>query len=517
MENPDRSEQKSEHNLSQTELKLFQDTYMGVAQLSSSDEATRNAQRELQKSQVLPQIEIDETKGTASEKAALRSIQLFQRLDSDGNDFLGKRELSTALQDNNIKGQDALALAALYRYYDWLVELHDDFGSEKSRGISKADLTQFKATASVGVEDFAKAKEALAFFKPSAPGNKTPDFAKFDLDGDAALSDEELRKASSAGRSVGDAAMLQYLMKERLENGALHRAETPSVNEAAVEKLVREKVAAFSINSEIGELSRRLDKSLAALKPEATESYSYPDQGQIGDCYLVAAVASIMRYEPALLKAMIRQNENDTITVTFPGDKEHPVNILPPTEAEQTVFLSGSPTGSIIEKALGEYRRQKERSIDAMAAAETFGEAAELELAPKTSPIEALDGGWDMFATLRLLTGRDYGAAQLTARPQSDKPWQISQEQFAHYLSEHLAKGNGGALNLTMLRRTPASESYEHAYSLLDFDAAGKDGGTVTIRDPHGGFEDGIKKYSVMELSELKAYVFGPLDTTGGR
>ncbi|HMY52903.1 MAG TPA: hypothetical protein PK671_08125, partial [Candidatus Obscuribacter sp.] len=150
MENPDRSEQKSEHNLSQTELKLFQDTDIGVAHLSSSDEATRNAQRELQKSQVLPQIEIDETKGTASEKAALRSIQLFQRLDSDGNDFLGKRELSTALQDNNIKGQDALALAAMYRYYDWLVEFHDDFGLERSRGISKADLTQFKATASVG-------------------------------------------------------------------------------------------------------------------------------------------------------------------------------------------------------------------------------------------------------------------------------------------------------------------------------------------------------------------------------
>ncbi|HNN63634.1 MAG TPA: hypothetical protein PKH78_11360, partial [Candidatus Obscuribacter sp.] len=98
-----------------------------------------------------------------------------------------------------------------------------------------------------------------------------------------------------------------------------------------------------------------------------------------------------------------------------------------------------------------------------------------------------------------------------------DKPWQISHEQFAHYLSEHLAKGNGGALNLTMLRRTPASESYEHAYSLLDFDAAGKDGGTVTIRDPHGGFEDGIKKYSVMELRELKAYVFGPIDTAGGK
>mgnify|MGYP000891956117 CR=1 FL=1 len=503
-------EQQSAQNNGKIENLLLADAYQGATPRAITDQVIAPTESNSPQPQSLPQITID---ATPSELAAQRALQLFPRLDTNGNDFLDRMELSIGLQDSSIKNEDALALATLYRYQERLAELHDDFGIDKSRGITKADLTQFKLSAGVDIKEFAKAKDALAFFHPAPPDNKTPDFAKFDLDRDAALSDEELRKASSARRSVGDAATLEYLMKERDENGALNRDETPYIDLAATEKLALQKAAAFSINSEIGELSRRLEKSVAATKLEATGTYSYPDQGQIGDCYLVAAIASIMRYEPALLKSMIRQNDNDTYTVTFPGDKDHPVTITPPTQAEQTVFLSGSPSGSIIEKALGEYRRQKEQSIDPIAATENFSELSDQQYSPGTSPIEILDGGWDIVETLRLLTGKPYGGAQLTAQPQANQPWQFSHEDFTQYLSQHLAASNAGSLNLTMLRTSPLSESSLHAYSLLDFDANGADGGTVTLRDPHGGFEDGIRKYSIKELSELEPHFFGPIST----
>ncbi len=43
-------------------------------------------------------------------------------------------------------------------------------------------------------------------------------------------------------------------------------------------------------------------------------------QGQVGDCYFVAALASIAMHNPELLENMITDNGNGTYTVSFGGD-----------------------------------------------------------------------------------------------------------------------------------------------------------------------------------------------------
>jgi hypothetical protein len=53
------------------------------------------------------------------------------------------------------------------------------------------------------------------------------------------------------------------------------------------------------------------------------------EQGKVGDCFFESALASVANSSKGQqqIKEMIKENEDGSYTVTFPGDKAHPVNV----------------------------------------------------------------------------------------------------------------------------------------------------------------------------------------------
>ncbi|HEY9677842.1 MAG TPA: C2 family cysteine protease [Drouetiella sp.] len=82
-------------------------------------------------------------------------------------------------------------------------------------------------------------------------------------------------------------------------------------------------------------------------------------QGELGDCYFMSSLASLAKSNPQSIQNMIKDNGNNTYTVTFPGDPDHPVNIDKPSQEEISKYGHGdSEHGnwvSVIEKAHRKY------------------------------------------------------------------------------------------------------------------------------------------------------------------
>lgn len=99
-------------------------------------------------------------------------------------------------------------------------------------------------------------------------------------------------------------------------------------------------------------------------------------QGQIGDCYFMAALVNVAATESALIKSMITDNGNGTYGIRFYGANDDPVyitvnNQLP--NSGRATSASGGSWVSMLEKAYVEY------------SVEVFGEA---------NNYTSINGGW---------------------------------------------------------------------------------------------------------------------------
>jgi hypothetical protein len=128
-------------------------------------------------------------------------------------------------------------------------------------------------------------------------------------------------------------------------------------------------------NSEEGRLVRRADRSLersgASLSAANQNLFAHPDnpledirpdavsQGWTRDCLFMSTLASVANSNPQLIRNMIHDNGNRTYTVTFPGDRQHPVTVSAPTDSELAAFARGSERGlwpAVMERAYGAWR-----------------------------------------------------------------------------------------------------------------------------------------------------------------
>jgi hypothetical protein len=81
-------------------------------------------------------------------------------------------------------------------------------------------------------------------------------------------------------------------------------------------------------------------------------------QGKVGNCSFLSAVASLSATNPEAIARMITPNADGSFTVTFPGDKEHPVTVKAPTDGELALFSKVGGRGiwpAVLEKAYGQY------------------------------------------------------------------------------------------------------------------------------------------------------------------
>ncbi len=79
-------------------------------------------------------------------------------------------------------------------------------------------------------------------------------------------------------------------------------------------------------------------------------------QGWLGDCYMLATLAAVVRKDPAKIKEHIRDNKDGTVTVLFYNQQKEPVYVtvqksIPTIEDEHIPFSSGPLWVKLIEKA----------------------------------------------------------------------------------------------------------------------------------------------------------------------
>lgn len=201
------------------------------------------------------------------------------------------------------------------------------------------------------------------------------------------------------------------------------------------------------------------EQPLRNITPEAIR------QGLVGDCYFLAAVASVASTNPEIIRRIIHHNEDGTFIVTFPGAPNEPINVSPPTLVELALYAQATEYGTwpaVLEKAYGQYLSR-------------HGGAQNRIYAENTDAAE------QVYEALDLMTGQT-GHWEYLPEVDDDSLCQMLTEAFRE-------------------RRAVAAASYDsddedtpdagiptaHAYSIIAWDLGQR---KITLRNPWGPSRD---------------------------
>lgn len=195
-------------------------------------------------------------------------------------------------------------------------------------------------------------------------------------------------------------------------------------------------------------------------------SYSQVNQGDVGDCYFVSALAGLAQQDPSLIQNMITVNSNGTYTVDFAGANgvrdyvtvNSDLAYLPSgyhyASGSSMLFDNGGSSGdlwsSIIEKAYVEFREQQSG----------------------VNSYSSISGGWDN--GLSDLTGQsvqDYYTSGSSTAQQNSLLQTIQNALTNHEVVLMNDNSSNSALHLVG----------DHMYDVLSVNVAA---GTVTLDNP---------------------------------
>jgi hypothetical protein len=227
------------------------------------------------------------------------------------------------------------------------------------------------------------------------------------------------------------------------------------------------------------------DDPLAAITPEAVH------QGNLGDCYFLAPVASLAATNPQAIKDMIRDNGNNTYTVTFPGDPTHPVTVDAPTDAELAKYAHNDQANgdwvNVLEKAHRKYTgRETEDPGDNPQKAITL-------LTGKNTIDDDLTGG---FARIGRTT--EENVAKDIKNAMKDGRVITADTSDGNFLRDYLGADNN-----------PGELVHNHAFAITGFDEKTN---MITMRNPWGNdgkegtfqisLDDFYNKFSDMQIAQ---------------
>lgn len=405
--------------------------------------------------------------------------QVLLKINPDGSPAT-KDQLIAAMNNPEFKGEQAQALAAMYKGFDQLHNIAGNssgvFGFFKSDTVSAKDLEKYPAVT--------KAQQDLVNKDYGDKWWADKNFQKF-AGPDGVMHNSDISKAlKDPNLSADDRTHLADMQKLIAEKGHPDNPNDPKSDKGittkdidkAIEDLPKTDAAKMqaamnwamdltvqSQNEAHGEHNLySTGNPLDSIKPDAIK------QGTVGDCYFEAAVGSVAAEHPEIIQNMIKANPDGTYTVTFPGEPDKPQTVKPPTEAEQGLYNHGTKYGvwaSVLEKAYGQLEQNK-NFIKGETGQEEIGHAGFSHKA-----MELLTGKKSEYTYVNENTNTQQLGAQIQAALDAHHPVTASS-----------LSSSGGSDQ----EQTSDHYAKNHAYSIIGFTPDGHGGGTVKVRNPWG-------------------------------
>ncbi|MBI5172583.1 MAG: hypothetical protein HY986_06820 [Candidatus Melainabacteria bacterium] len=395
------------------------------------------------------------------------ALSIFDKLDTDKNGALKNDEIIAAVQDPSYKGLEAQVVAGLYRGSrsdDTLQNYHKDatlLETENGHGISKKDLEAYETSIVYPAESH------------KAWGLSDKLLGKYS-GGDDSLSKEDLSIALKSGtlpqreREALTFLESNYEKIDRDKGGITKEDIVKNREQATIDQSQSSATSAVesALDKAFTELTDKSGDKLYAHPENALEDIRNPESiRQAGDnCFFVATTLAVAQQNPEIIKDMIRDNQDGTYTVTFPGDRDNPITIKAPTDTEKALFHESSSAGgwgAVLEKAYGAWSLE---SPERRQVRDWF--------VSRDLPSEGAYGGESLVGgALKFLTGKDIDRDYLALS---------SEVEVREKLNSAL---NGEKHEPVLFTRIKPA----HVLAVSSFDPAGAEGGTISYIDPLGG------------------------------
>lgn len=338
------------------------------------------------------------------------------------------------------------------------------------------------------------------------------DFNQWDSNGDGQLSEDEVSAALANSKIKNESAAAivavdkvirhhkyklppltkEYLISSPLKEAAKSKEDADSADDGS-------KTETYdyppSFQQRYVGATKKLADTSQELFPQSLPSFIDTRQNAIGDCPFVSTVGAMVYRNPADIKAMFKQNNDRSFTVTF-GDGQT-IKILYLTDSDIAMWSSAGANGlwfTVLEKAYRKILVQTQKKAGDKVA----------------NVYESFDSG----KTVQIFTGHDIQTNELKEfTPDSPKIASL-RNQLEEAVSEHLliktgTSGKGGPNS----KNLPPGIPHEHALAVLGYDAK-KD--LVQVWNPWGnnftpdgpdGLKNGYKTKTGQFIVPLKEFV----------
>lgn len=375
------------------------------------------------------------------------------RLDTNRDGRVGGAEIDAAVQDPGYRGEDGEMLTVLKKSGREFAGLAGD-GRD---GVSAADMAAFHEMQG-NVRASAFAQENFGTLDGDRDGRITAAELR------AARPDPRLDNLSRNSRRIADASNDEW----GRETSGFSRRDLQAWDVQNHRSLVADTDGRMAwTRDEMARANRNLyatpEDPTASIRPDAIR------QGDINDCYFLSSLSSLAERNPGAIRDMIRPNDNGSFTVTFPGDRQNPVTVNAPTDAQLMTYNHGSERGtwaSVMESAYNKYVNQHVNWSRTSSDLEGGGAGR--------SPLLANHA-------LGLLTGRSVNQDLLNFTSRSTTHRRLASAVAEGRPATAWIAGNSLAGPL----KAPNESGLQtgHEYGILGYDAASR---TVTVRNPYG-------------------------------
>lgn len=402
----------------------------------------------------------------------------FKNIDQDKDGFLSKGELNKALSDNRFSAEDKQIISKLKSDIGDLEEYSNDEWGDENDGITLKDMNKFVQEKEGLSKNLQRSKISMEV-DPIVKYVKD-NFKKLDQNNDGFISKGELDKLIHSSDIKGDeAAMISGLRRgiEDLEEYSNDEwfDENDGITIKDINKFL-EKAQSNPNDSTVNSIlsgykasKERIDNASHDLyanssNPLASINVDNITQGTIGDCFFISAVAGVAARDPQAIKDMIKDNNDGTYTVKFPGAPK-PITVKAPSDGEIGMYATSGKDGmwlTLLEKAYAQLRNASSSKSD--------------------NPHNAIDGGDFQDASIKLLTGHKVNTDSLTLN---------SRDTTRKRLMSALNPEDG-------IKRVVTASTFadgdsdknlasNHVYTILSYDPKTD---TVKVRNPWGAGND---------------------------